>query len=57
MTTTQKSDERRTGRQRRVVDMGPPPGVPERRVNLERRLFDITVEPSTTTFQHRQPGQ
>lgn len=38
------SKERRKGIQRRYVDMGPPQGIPERRVNIERRLFNLDFD-------------
>jgi hypothetical protein len=42
------SDDRRTAEDRRKVDLGPPPGVPERRALNERRLFDRRIQGSTT---------
>jgi hypothetical protein len=42
-----RSDDRRK-EQRRRQDLGPPPGVPERRSGRERRLFDRRVQGSTT---------
>jgi len=42
-----RSDDRRK-EQRRKQDLGPPPGVPERRSGHERRLFDRRVQGSTT---------
>ena len=33
--------DRRSGRDRRQVDQGPPPGVRERRVNVEPRKPDV----------------
>jgi hypothetical protein len=33
--------ERRNSSQRRHADAGPPSGIGERRVNIERRLFNI----------------
>jgi Histone H1-like protein Hc1 len=42
-----RSDDRRK-EQRRKQDLGPPPGVPERRSGSERRLFDRRVQGSTT---------
>ncbi len=42
-----RSDDRRK-EQRRKQDLGPPPGVPERRSGRERRLFDRRVQGSTT---------
>ncbi len=40
METTQNS-ERRKNSQRRHADAGPPSGIGERRVNIERRLFNF----------------
>ena len=42
-----RADERRTGEDRRKVDLGPPPGQPDRRTG-ERRLFDRRAQGSTT---------
>ncbi len=36
--------ERRKGGQRRHVDSGPPSGVAERRINIERRLFNLGID-------------
>lgn len=36
-------DERRTGNDRRVRDIGPPPGVKERRSGFERRRRGLSV--------------
>lgn len=41
---TQSSNERRKEAQRRLSDFGPPHGVAERRVNIERRLFDLSID-------------
>ena len=41
---TKSGSERRMGGQRRIHDYGPPPGVGERRVNVERRLFNLSVD-------------
>lgn len=38
---TNQHNERRKNSQRRHADLGPPPGIAERRVNIERRLFNI----------------
>ncbi len=35
--------ERRKGEQRRHADLGVPAGLTERRVNIERRLFNLDV--------------
>ena len=35
--------ERRTGRDRRIANLGPPPGVRERRNGFERRRRSLTV--------------
>lgn len=40
METTQNTERRRNS-QRRHIDAGPPSGIGERRVNIERRLFNI----------------
>lgn len=36
-----QENERRKKSQRRHVDLGPPSGILERRVNIERRLFSF----------------
>lgn len=36
--------EQRKEVQRRLSDFGPPKGLVERRVNIERRLFDLGIE-------------
>ena len=41
------AEDRRRG-DRRKENLGPPPGVPERRNGAERRLFDRRVQGSTT---------
>jgi hypothetical protein len=46
-------DDRRTGEERRKedrrkIDLGPPPGSPERRSGRDRRLFDRRAQGSTT---------
>jgi hypothetical protein len=38
---TIQNTERRRNSQRRHTDAGPPSGIGERRVNIERRLFNI----------------
>lgn len=38
------SSERRKHAQRRHVDIGPPDGVGERRINIERRLFNLGTD-------------
>ena len=38
------SKERRKGGQRRHVDSGPPSGIVERRINIERRLFNLGLD-------------
>jgi hypothetical protein len=48
ITEERRADDRRTGEDRRKVDLGPPPGVPERRSGGERRLFDRRAQGSTT---------
>lgn len=35
--------ERRQDRQRRLVEVGPPAGMAERRINIERRLFNLDI--------------
>ena len=42
------SSDRRTGEDRRKVNLGPPPGTPERRSGGDRRLFDRRQQGSTT---------
>lgn len=41
------AEDRRRG-DRRKENLGPPPGVPERRNGAERRLFDRRIQGSTT---------
>jgi hypothetical protein len=43
-----KADDRRSGEDRRRQDLGPPPGMPERRNGGDRRLFDRRAQGSTT---------
>lgn len=43
-----RGEDRRSGEDRRKVDLGPPPGTPERRSGRERRLFDRRAQGSTT---------
>jgi hypothetical protein len=42
-----ESEERRK-EDRRKVDLGPPPGMPDRRSGQDRRLFDRRAQGSTT---------
>jgi hypothetical protein len=43
-----RSDDRRTGEDRRKENLGPPDGMPERRAGGDRRLFDRRAQGSTT---------
>jgi hypothetical protein len=43
-----ESEDRREGEDRRKQDLGPPPGMPERRSGQDRRLFDRRAQGSTT---------
>lgn len=43
-----EGDDRRAGEDRRKQDLGPPPGMPERRSGQDRRLFDRRAQGSTT---------
>src|SRR5581483_4333880 len=47
-TTERRGEDRRTGEDRRQVDLGPPPGTPERRSGRDRRLFDRRAQGTTT---------
>jgi hypothetical protein len=38
------NNERRQSSQRRHVDLGPPAGIAERRINIERRLFNLGTD-------------
>ncbi len=38
------NNERRQSSQRRHVDLGPPAGITERRINIERRLFNLGTD-------------
>lgn len=38
------SNERRQKTQRRHYDVGPPHGMAERRINIERRLFNLCMD-------------
>ena len=53
--------ERRTGRDRRQVDRGPPPGVRERRVSVEPRkpeVLERELTPSEwATLNEVLPGE
>ena len=44
MSNSNLNDERRKREQRRQTDGGPPAGVQERRINIERRLFNLGVD-------------
>src|SRR5215470_14798190 len=48
LTVEERRSEERRREERRKQDLGPPPGVPERRSGRERRLFDRRVQGSTT---------
>src|SRR5262245_65832724 len=48
LTGEERRSEDRRKEERRKQDIGPPPGVPERRSGRERRLFDRRVQGSTT---------
>ncbi|HEX8090875.1 MAG TPA: hypothetical protein VF762_18590, partial [Blastocatellia bacterium] len=41
-------EDRRSGEDRRKQDLGPPPGMAERRSGGDRRLFDRRAQGSTT---------
>ena len=53
--------ERRTGRDRRQIDRGPPPGVRERRVSVEPRkpeVLERELTPSEwATLNEALPGE
>lgn len=44
MTESSLKNDRRKREERRRVENGPPAGVCERRVNIERRLFNLGVD-------------
>lgn len=48
LTAEKRGSEDRRGEERRKQEVGPPPGEPERRTGLERRLFDRRIQGSTT---------
>jgi hypothetical protein len=48
ITEERRAEDRRRGEDRRKVDLGPPPGMPERRSGRDRRLFDRRAQGSTT---------
>lgn len=48
LTVEERRSEDRRKEERRKQDIGPPPGLPERRSGRERRLFDRRVQGSTT---------
>src|SRR5262249_18629671 len=48
LTVEERRSEDRRKEERRKQDIGPPPGVPERRSGRERRLFDRRAQGSTT---------
>ena len=48
LTVEERRSEERRKEERRKQDIGPPPGLPERRSGRERRLFDRRVQGSTT---------
>ncbi len=41
---TKLNQERRQKTQRRLSDFGPPEGLTERRINIERRLFNLGID-------------
>lgn len=41
---SKSNNERRKAAQRRHVDLGPPADVGERRINIERRLFNLGLD-------------
>jgi hypothetical protein len=47
-TTERRGQDRRTGEDRRQADIGPPPGMADRRSGRDRRLFDRRAQGSTT---------
>jgi hypothetical protein len=47
-TEERRAEDRRAGEDRRKEDLGPPPGMPERRSGRDRRLFDRRAQGSTT---------
>jgi len=44
MSDSQTNPERRQRQERRRADSGPPTGIHERRVNIERRLFNLGLD-------------
>jgi hypothetical protein len=48
LTAEERRTEDRRIEERRKQEIGPPPGIPERRTGRERRLFDRRVQGSTT---------
>ena len=44
ITDSNSNNERRKSAQRRHVDLGPPAGIGERRINIERRLFNLSID-------------
>lgn len=44
MSNTNLDQERRKRDERRRADSGPPTGIHERRINIERRLFNLGVD-------------
>jgi len=60
-TTREKSiivikQDRRSGSDRRKSEQGPPPGVGERRVTMQRRLFDIPLGSLPQWQQEKNSG-
>jgi hypothetical protein len=48
VTAEERRSEDRRREERRGLNLGPPPGTPERRTGPERRLFDRRIQGSTT---------
>lgn len=48
------NNERRKREQRRHVDLGPPSGIGERRINIERRLFNLDFNSGEQWLSHPQ---
>ncbi|MBS1142728.1 MAG: hypothetical protein H6R14_134 [Proteobacteria bacterium] len=44
MSDSNLNDERRKREERRRINAGPPAGMCERRVNIERRLFNLGID-------------
>ena len=56
ITDSTSKNERRKIAQRRHVDLGPPTGIGERRINIERRMFNQGIDSGGEWLSGAQHG-